>query len=652
MTLTTQHHNHGARLLAVIAVLAALVAVVPQSARAITLGSSAGTWTPVVCENRASPPYPVQQLISDCVVIFQPVGPNGDTTIRWGSPTNSGQKSGLGYKGFTDVVVTPGANFDIGTLYHYNYPVYGSLSKARLAIGLTFSDPAGLASTQTFTFDIDETPNSGICEYPSTTPCADAISFPSTFSQETFATGDRKYALQMVGFQYGGQIVPRLISNEEQVTSAVLVARIVDVTPTVTIDTPAAGAIVQTNSPVSVSATITDPADDGNDTHTCSIDWNNDGTPDAAGAVVDGGASEVCTAQYPGYASPGLVTIAVTIADNEGGTASDTVQIDVNAAPIVAANSPSVTVDEGSSAAMSGTVADLDPVTLTASIGTVMNNGDGTWSWSATPADGPATTAVTVTADDGRGGIGTTTFDLIVNNVAPSVTITTPTEGQLFSNGATVAVSATVSDPGVNDTHSCSIDFGAGAQPGTMTAGVCSGSGQLSLPGVYTITVVATDTDGASGQASVMVVVYGEGSVSGGGWIDSPAGAYAADPSLSGKASFGFTSQYKKGATVPTGTSHFQFHAGGLSVQSIAYDWLVVNQGNTNAQFKGTATVNGAATNAAGDPYRFMIWAGDGAPDTFRIRVWTESGGSETVVYDNGVNQPLGGGAIVIQKPK
>jgi hypothetical protein len=74
---------------------------------------------------------------------------------------------------------------------------------------------------------------------------------------------------------------------------------------------------------------------------------------------------------------------------------------------------------------------------------------------------------------------------------------------------------------------------------------------------------------------------------------------------------------------------------------------LVVNQAGTNAQFKGSGTINGD-----GD-YKFMLWAGDGAgdngADTFRIRIWTENElGEETDIYDNGFDQVICGGSIVV----
>jgi hypothetical protein len=134
------------------------------------------------------------------------------------------------------------------------------------------------------------------------------------------------------------------------------------------------------------------------------------------------------------------------------------------------------------------------------------------------------------------------------------------------------------------------------------------------------------------------------GFVTGGGWINSPEGAYTADPTLTGKANFGFVSKYKKGATVPTGKTEFNFKAGDLNFHSDTYEWLVVNQGGTNAQFKGSGTINGMGY------YKFQLWAGDGIPDTFRIRIWTEDEvtATETDVYDNGFDQAIGGGSIKV----
>ncbi|OGO37310.1 MAG: hypothetical protein A2W35_02370 [Chloroflexi bacterium RBG_16_57_11] len=130
--------------------------------------------------------------------------------------------------------------------------------------------------------------------------------------------------------------------------------------------------------------------------------------------------------------------------------------------------------------------------------------------------------------------------------------------------------------------------------------------------------------------------------VTGGGWIDSPAGAYTDDPSLTGMATFGLVAMYKKGAMVPNGNAEFQFKAGDLNFHSTSYEWLVV--AGSKAKFKGTGTINGEGE------YKFMIWANDGNPDTFRIKIWWEDSAGEHVIYDNGTDQAIGGGSIQIHK--
>jgi hypothetical protein len=143
---------------------------------------------------------------------------------------------------------------------------------------------------------------------------------------------------------------------------------------------------------------------------------------------------------------------------------------------------------------------------------------------------------------------------------------------------------------------------------------------------------------------STMLVVYDPsgGFVTGGGWINSPAGAYSPDPLLTGRANFGFVSKYKQGASAPTGQTEFVFQTAGLDFHSTSYDWFVVT-GPNYARFKGTGTINGSGE------YKFMLWAGDGAPDTFRIKIWQEDEfGVEYVAYDNGMDQPIDGGSIMI----
>jgi len=183
----------------------------------------------------------------------------------------------------------------------------------------------------------------------------------------------------------------------------------------------------------------------------------------------------------------------------------------------------------------------------------------------------------------------------------------------------------------------------------SLGVGTVTGSHHYNEPGVYTLKLVITDDNQESdSEYFQFVVVYDpdNGFVTGGGWIMSPEGAYVTDPSLTGNATFGFVSKYKKGQTTPSGNTEFRFQAGNLNFHSDEYEWLVVT-GSNYARLKGTGTINGEGS------YKFMIWAGDGTgddgTDTFRIRIWEEDvDGNETDVYDNDLDQSIGGGSIIV----
>jgi PKD domain len=315
--------------------------------------------------------------------------------------------------------------------------------------------------------------------------------------------------------------------------------------------------------------------------------------------------------------------------------------------------------DEGSAISISGTATDPDAgdtvatawsySVVSADAGAACSFGDAAALSTTVTCTDNGTFTLTLSADDGVNPPVTSDATLTVANVDPVVSISAPLSGALNAVGSPVALTAPFSDAGTNDTHNCTIDWGdgSGAQAASVSetpgSGTCSGSLAYAAAGIYTIKVAVTDDNGGVGTASVDVIVYdpSAGFVTGGGWINSPVGAYVADPSLSGRANFGFVSRYKKGASVPDGNTEFQFQAGGLNFHSDSYQWLIVNQNGTNAQFKGTGTINGVGS------YDFMIWAGDGSPDTFRIQITDPSNG-DAVVYDNGVQQALGGGSIVI----
>jgi len=241
-----------------------------------------------------------------------------------------------------------------------------------------------------------------------------------------------------------------------------------------------------------------------------------------------------------------------------------------------------------------------------------------------------------------------------VDNVAPAAgPITAPLDPTLVNTP--VNASASFTDPGTLDTHAATWDWGdgstsAGSVSETNGSGSVTGTHTYTLPGVYELILTVTDKDGASSQSTFQyVVVYDPngGSVTGSGWISSPAGAYIPDPSLTGKASFAFTVRYQKGAAVPKGDTAFQIQTAGLSFVATSFKWLVVT--GAKFQFEGEGTLNGTGG------YGFTITAVDGSPDLLRVKIEDSNG---VVVYDNQPGAPdtaapttaIGGGNIAIHK--
>jgi hypothetical protein len=227
-------------------------------------------------------------------------------------------------------------------------------------------------------------------------------------------------------------------------------------------------------------------------------------------------------------------------------------------------------------------------------------------------------------------------------NTAP---VANPGGSYLGAVNTSISFNGSLSSDAENDPLTYTWDFGDGATGSSATP-----THAYTAAGIYDVCLTVNDGSLDSAQACTLAVVYdpSAGFVTGGGWINSPAGAYQADHTLAGKATFGFVSKYQKGASIPTGNTAFEFDLAGLEFTSQSYDWLVVNRTGMNAQFKGSGLINGAA-DPNGHAYRFMLWAGDGSSDTFRIRIWWEDAlRVETVLYDNGTAQVIGSGSIVV----
>jgi hypothetical protein len=253
-------------------------------------------------------------------------------------------------------------------------------------------------------------------------------------------------------------------------------------------------------------------------------------------------------------------------------------------------------------------------------------------------AEGIVWVDVTSTNDTGTSMLCGVTDSFSWFVILEPLVVTGPADPE--SVGATVVLGVYVPDPELADTVSWHWGDGTSTDV-AVTADAVVASHAYSEAGVYTVTAQLLRTSGGeaveTGSAEFLyVVVYdpNAGFVTGSGLFDSPAGAFGMDPSLTGKAQFGFISRYRKGAGSPSGNTEFQFQAGELRFRSASYDWLVI--AGARARFKGVGTVNGEGA------FGFMLIALDAGltpstdVDLFRIKIWNTEA-DDAVIYDNGL---------------
>jgi PKD repeat protein len=294
------------------------------------------------------------------------------------------------------------------------------------------------------------------------------------------------------------------------------------------------------------------------------IDWG-DGTPQQSGpGTIDvaGGPGTLTQGSFNGshtYADNGVYTVTVTINDDDGGMAVQTFEVTVaNVAPTLVVP-PNQVINEGALLSLTNIGQITDPgfdnplnvggeVTekFTYSIdwgdGTAGNSGPvtidvpggpgsptkGSFDGSHIYADNGVYT-VTVTVNDDDGGSVVQTFDVVVNNVAPVLTV--PPD-QVVNEGAVLSITniGQFTDPGFNnplniggevsEKFTYSIDWGDGTSgqsgpptidvvggPGVATQGSFDGSHIYADNGVYTVTVTINDDDGGMAVQTFEVTV-------------------------------------------------------------------------------------------------------------------------------------------------
>jgi hypothetical protein len=208
-----------------------LTFAVVQTGAALELNWADGIW-----QNAAGTPT--------CLMYANTVPTSDENQVAYGwnsypihcpSTADRTKQSGFGFDGSEGEAITPGDDFNLGNFTYYNNPIYiysgGDFTTVELSVTLSFYIDAGhqdVRKTLNYTFDLDETPNSGPCTYPGTTVCPDRVLALNTIPDETFWIGGKEYTLHIVGFvpSGGGLPVNQFITEEGQRNDAVLVAEL------------------------------------------------------------------------------------------------------------------------------------------------------------------------------------------------------------------------------------------------------------------------------------------------------------------------------------------------------------------------------------------------------------------------------------------
>jgi len=338
----------------------------------------------------------------------------------------------------------------------------------------------------------------------------------------------------------------------------------------------------------------------------------------------------------------GRRTVTAQVRDKDGGTTSYTGTVDVRSvAPTATLVTPNDPVPEGSNFTVALTApADRSTRDVVAGFTYAFDCGAGyglpaaTASALCTAVDNPSAN-LRAKIIDKDGAATEYTLAVRVANVAPTVTLAAPKVG---SAGVPVGLAASFTDPGIRDTHTCSVAWGDGAtSTGAVTeqggSGSCAASHAYASATVTTATLTITDKDGGSGSASSQVVVVDQnaGFITGSGWI-----------ALAGqRLTFSLDAKYHKGAL--SGNVAVQTPVG--SLQGTDLTWLVV--AGSRAELRGAATLDGRSG------FAFQI-VGDDSPKAFRVAIWNGA----SLVYDSVAGAPwdlgsarpqaLGGGSIQV----
>jgi PKD repeat protein len=401
---------------------------------------------------------------------------------------------------------------------------------------------------------------------------------------------------------------------------------------------PVIGSISGASSPVegdteSYSATVTDPS--GADT-TAGFTY--------AWTLTDtSGGSLTSSSPTPSFlfADDDLYVLSLTVTDKDGGSDTESTNINVSNANPVASISGPTSGNEGQTLTFVGSATDPGADTFTYA----WTFGDGGSASGQTVShtyvdEGTGSYTVTLTVNDDDSGSDTETQAVAISNVNPNITLFSPPG--VGSEGSSLNFTSTASDAGTQDTLSYSWSFGDGSSSTSQTT-----THTYADNGSYAVSLTVTDGDGGSDTSSTTLPISNvnptissfSGATSTTEGATETYGAVVTDPS-STDTTAGFTYSWTLTGSGPTQTSSsatpsFTFaddgtftlaltvtdKDGGSDTSSISITVANVNpvasiSGPTSGNEGQSLAFTGSATDAGADTFTYAWSFGDGASAT------------------------------------
>jgi len=284
-------------------------------------------------------------------------------------------------------------------------------------------------------------------------------------------------------------------------TTSAAVAIRVDAAPTVSITAPANNSVFTPPANITVTATAADT--DGTVTK---VDFFDGAT--LVGTVNGAPPYSVTLAN----AAAGTHTLTARATDNNGAvTTSVAVSAIVNTPPTVSLTAPAnnAVFTPPANIAVTATAADPDGSVAKVDFfdgATLVGTVNGAPPYSVTLANAAAGThTLTARATDNLGATTTSAAVSVIVDAAPTVSITSPANNAVFTQGATVTVTATAAD---TDGTVTKVDFFYdGVLLSTKFVAPYSFAFNPTAPGTHTLTARATDNNGAVTTSAAVTVI-------------------------------------------------------------------------------------------------------------------------------------------------